>query len=46
MAIPLFFLLISGYLALGLKTRDYDKRARVILIAITFVVPAWFYFFF
>lgn len=45
MAVPLLALLLTGYLAIGWVAKEYTWRTRTVLLLVTSVVPAWFYFF-
>ena len=46
MAIPLLVTLLGGYLIIGLVAKGYNWRTRATLLVLTFVAPAWFYFFY
>ena len=45
LGIPLLVGLIGSFIAQALLTKEYDRRGRLFLLAVTFVSPAVFYLF-
>lgn len=45
MALPLLVMLLGAYLVIGLTARRYSFAVRALLLLVTVLAPAWFYFF-
>ena len=43
MMVGLLVLLLAAYVIVGLSTVRYNSRTRVLLVALTATIPAWFY---